>query len=248
MSNSRYRSDDSGEDGELSDSEDIVGPSKPRKDGGQLWSEIIQAETLEEGLKTIPSFKDTSNSDMKLVDRGAESFQIPSVSDFDVPEEKRTTKTSPFRTIMSNSLFDDNDSHAEEFGVKTVRTIHVRSEHANNRFKRNKSGPKNIDSDIPQNGNRKRRMNNAISMDSLNSVESHQSNNSTASLNKKKRNRNKRSKPDNAILRSDFSFNKLYKSTIPEGLSIEETGERIAQELGENDTVSIKIGYDYLLF
>lgn len=91
MTDSRYKSDESSDEGQISDSEDAVGPSQPKKGGGQLWSELIQAEKLEEGLKTIPSFNDSTGNDSKKFDRGAESFQIASVADFE-GEEKNTQK------------------------------------------------------------------------------------------------------------------------------------------------------------
>lgn len=80
-------------------------------------------------------------------------------------------------------------------------------------------------------------MNDAISMESLNSVESESSAASFGTKQNKKRNRNKHRKQDNAIIRPDFSFETLYNSTIPTNLSVDETGEKIAEELGERDTV-----------
>jgi hypothetical protein len=82
-------------------------------------------------------------------------------------------------------------------------------------------------------------MEEAVSMESLNSAKSNKSEASAGSFGtKRKRNRVKRQKPNNTILRQDFTFDKLYKSTIPSDLSVEDTGERIAKELGERDTVS----------
>jgi hypothetical protein len=64
-----------------------------------------------------------------------------------------------------------------------------------------------------------------------------QSGSSTTSSNKAKRKRVKLQ--ENAVLRSDFSFSNLYKSSIPTGLTVEQTGERLAEELGDRDPVNL---------
>lgn len=160
---------------------------------------------------------------------------------------------------MDELFGDGGDTGAEEFGVRNTNKIRTQPEvkrpqdrfnHLNSRdqrrwkrFERRKNqAPVEPSTFMP---NRKRHLDTAESMESLDSIGSQQSAASSqsgfpsTSSGKKKRKRNK--VPENAILRTDFSFDTLYKASIPSGLSVEQTGERLAKELGDQDSVNLFI-------
>jgi hypothetical protein len=79
------------DEGEISDSEEMVESvsTSTRHEGGQLWSAMIQAESLESSFKSLPI--DESNK-LKMVERDTESFPAPKLNDFKLPKFKSKSK------------------------------------------------------------------------------------------------------------------------------------------------------------
>ncbi|KAI6177308.1 Phosphorylated adapter RNA export protein [Aphelenchoides bicaudatus] len=250
---SRFR--DLSDEGEISDDDGFVTTTlkeKPNAEhaGGRLWSSMLQAEELESGLKTMPI-----NDADKMVERDAESFPAPQEADFKQPKNKLKKSKNSFN--QEDDLFGNGeDAGAEEFGIRSVNNprrtqpdlktpydrvnlLGSRDRRKLERFEKRKKQQKvgEPSSFMP---NRKRRMDEAVSMESLNSIGSHQSETSQSGFSKKRKKKKHAKVPENAVLRPDFSFDNLYKASIPTDLSAEQTGERLAAELGDKDPVPIK--------
>lgn len=72
-----YRTFDSPvKEDELSDSYDYTEIEMPAKNGGQLWADVIQTETLEAGMKGQVSIHDTFIDKSIKIDRECESFKV----------------------------------------------------------------------------------------------------------------------------------------------------------------------------
>ncbi|KAI6242157.1 Phosphorylated adapter RNA export protein [Aphelenchoides fujianensis] len=266
----RRRGSDSEEEGELSDREvSSPPPVVKKKTGGDLWAEVIQNETLEEGMRGISAVGPTGD-EVKIFDRGAESYTITRKnSNGFLRDMKQRDVRMDDQSGNSESPFVVADAAAEfgvvpsKHGARTERNLapeeqrkvpaRERNPHRNNQ--RNQRKWANDEPKPPE--NRKRRFVEQ-SMESLDSVGSSGSSgghsdrptgsraparshsSASSSTHGQYGKRKKTSHFTNVVPRPDFNFERLFAARIPDDLPVVKTAEMIGEALGEVDLVPIK--------
>lgn len=123
------------DEGEISDEDGPPVPNKEtqaKKSVGDVWSSMIQEETLETSFKNMPI---DVKSKQKMIDREAESFPAPKPSDFEQtskllepePEVDFSSKFNLFYLQKMGQQYDDyfdagDDAQVDDFGVRSTKS------------------------------------------------------------------------------------------------------------------------------